>query len=40
MMTVIAFSKALRVRMRRGVMPASTSRTTASPARRQSSRLL
>ncbi len=38
MVMVIAFSNALRVRMSRGRMPASSSFTTASPARRQSLR--
>src|SRR5689334_3676246 len=38
MVMVTAFSKALRVRMSRGRMPASSSLTTASPARRQSLR--
>ena len=40
MVSVIAFSKAFFVRMSRGVMPAFTSCSTASPARRQSSSLL
>src|SRR5690349_7948580 len=39
MVTVMAFSNALRVRMSRGVMPCFTSSTTAAPARRQSSSL-
>ena len=37
--TAMAFSKALRVRMSEGRSPARSSCTTASPARRQSSRL-
>ncbi len=39
MLTVMAFSKASLVMIRRGVRPSSSRWSTASPARRQSSRL-